>query len=451
MSMGPAYLRLDDADAILDLMAELDAAIEKAAQFLVHAEIVSPSKGWPLYVGSQDVAHWGGTLDALRALARVNFLVRNDFITDALTSLIRAQKTDGGWGSWEIPSSNVETTCWVLLTLHQCNKSHTKAFHNGIGYLRAAKDALEPCWGAFIGADVRMYPTLLSAWAMSLADQQLSHDALSWALAKQNVDRGLGYRPGSPSIPSLTALFLVVAEAAQYLLPSQVYESQFGFLLASGTTERSWLGDLEDWICAKDPRTKKSIPTHTKHFSHAWICRALCRPGSPRFAREALQVGFSLLKNQKPDGSWLFSESDPKQYIWCTANGLVALADFRDWLADPVGRVALIRVLLSAGKIVDLQPVNKELVRLESAITPLQRVADSTITLPSALEATNRSLKQTRLLVLGSIALNICLFGFLFYKQGGPRGSLPSSKSVGNSCSPKSRRLAKGGRQYEVG
>src|SRR5947207_10077889 len=123
--------------------------------------------GWSHYAGNPRVTEWGGTLDAIRALLYAGESVHHPKIAKSLEWLRTAQQDDGGWRSWEMKQSSVEVTSWVLITLKLAGIAPTDlSISRGHSFLSSSQQE-NGSWGAYRGAESRVYPTLLSIWALT--------------------------------------------------------------------------------------------------------------------------------------------------------------------------------------------------------------------------------------------------------------------------------------------
>jgi hypothetical protein len=136
-------------------------------------------------------------------------------------------------------------------------------------------------------------------------------------------------------------------------------------------------------------------------------------------------VGLSQFE-QKPDGSWLFSDTDPEQYTWCHANCIIALSEFRGWLAGPAGRVALIRVLLASVKVSDIAQLAPILInfqqltqRLDVIETSVSQQSAATVAQLEAEASRQRSaLQRVFVVTLAACATSLSIVLYLLGEKG---------------------------------
>lgn len=307
--------------------------------------------GWGHFAGLERVTEWGGTLEGIRALVRVGENKNDHRIAKAISWLKSVQQQDGGWKSWEIRESCVEPTAWALITLRLCDESlDSKCFKKGIGFLIKATNVTEEhCyWGAYEGADPRVYPTLLAIWALSGIRDDLSAKGAKWLKASRNSDGGWGFRPNDEiSNIAMTAMAVYVLLTTKQLFMGEMLEKTLGWIRSHLRNDGTWPAAIEDWISCLDPDTKDKIPAQTKHFSTAWALMALIKANVPISDPKLSNSLAVLAKMQEENGSWIFSRDDPKEYSWCVANAMWALADACDAFYSPVGFTSYVENIVS--------------------------------------------------------------------------------------------------------
>lgn len=306
--------------------------------------------GWSLYQGENLICEWGGTLEGIRALVRAGEGKHDLRIAEAVKWLRSVQQENGGWGSHEIPEACVEATAWVIITLRLCGED-SECIQKGVEFLvEAAEETNDNCrWGAYKGAEARIYPTLMAVWALNGVQEELSVKGANWLEASVNSDGGWGFLPkdGASNI-AMTAMVLYVLLSCKHPCEAKTLKKAIEWIKSHRETDGSWGNVAEgDWICCIDPESGKTILTQTKHFSTAWAIMALIKAEKTVSDVELLESLNFLAEAQEEDGSWVFSHEDPKKYTWCTANGLWAMADARDAFYSPYGFTAYIKESVS--------------------------------------------------------------------------------------------------------
>ena len=238
----------------------------------------------------------------------------------------------------------MEATAWVLITLKLCNEDpNSECISKGTDFLLKVAHKTEEycCWGAFKEAEPRIYPTLLAAWALSDIRNDFSVKGAEWLKNAVNSDGGWGFHPNDgASNTAMTAMTLYVLLTTKCLFGGEMLKAGVKWIKSHWKNDGTWGNNIEDWISYIDPETNDSIPTQTKHFSTAWaiilLIKADALTSDPQLVEDSLSVPAS---SQEQDGSWIFSQDDPKKHTWCIANAVLALEDARTAFYSPSGFV----------------------------------------------------------------------------------------------------------------
>jgi len=316
---------------------QLNKSISKASEWLYSTWLDNTTgTGWAHYEGLKNVTVWGGTLDGIRGLIRICDEISIPHITKSINWLKSVQQPDGGWTSWEVQQSCVDSTSWVIITLKLCNENvHRDDILEGIEFIvNAMNETKEYCnWGSFKGTEPRVYSTLLAIWALDGIEERICKKGAKWLQSVNNLDGGWGYLPidGDSNI-IITAMTLYVLLVTNNIVKNETKRNAIEWIKSNRIKNGLWENLTEDRISYINSQTKEQFPARTKHISTVWAILALLKakiPVSDSQISESLSV---LIDTQLPNGSWVFSNDDLKKYTWCTSNILWALVEARDTL-----------------------------------------------------------------------------------------------------------------------
>jgi len=314
-----------------------DEHIARAVGWFYETWLDNPTgSGWSHYAGNPRVTQWGGTLDGVRALLYAGESRFNPKIAKSIEWLKSGQLEDGSWLSWEIRQSCVEVTGWMLITLRQAGEGPASgSVGNGAQFLVDAQHS-DGSWGAYKGAPSRVYPTLISVWALSRIDDAAAARGARWLEAGINSDGGWGFKHKDElSNIAMTAMVPYSLLTAGHIDPT-LKQKAIDWIRAHREPNGLWEPVFEDWINYEDPETGEQFPTRTNHFSSGWVIMALIKAGESVLEPVLLDAVTTLASLQERDGSWAFVPYDPNRHTWCVANALWALADARNAMFSPM-------------------------------------------------------------------------------------------------------------------
>ncbi len=260
----------------------------------------------------------------------------------AVSWLVSAQNSDGGWGSTPGSGSTAATSCWAMLGLEAAGRNPldvSRGGHTPVDFLREQVSKLSSS-GDFArtilalegaGVDPRSFggrdlvaalvkrrgadgsfegwPTSTAFAVMALRQAGVSglQRSLDWLVSVENPDGGWGDVPGAPSSADVTGAVMQAmpsTNAAQRGLAylRKVQRPSGGFALGGSGAVNSQ--------------------------STAWAVQGMlavgANPNSPaRGGKSALDY---LSRRQAGDGHYTYSDSSDQTPVWVTGQVLVAVA-----------------------------------------------------------------------------------------------------------------------------
>ncbi len=262
-------------------------------------------------------------------------------VSRAANWLIRAQNTDGGWGSSPGDASAKDVTAWAMLGLEAAGRNPldvSRGGHNPVGYLHSHVDELSSPGDyartilALEGAGVDPHDFGGHDLVSALADRRRNNgsyegwpgstafavialragggagidQSISWLAKVQNGDGGWGDVPGSPSTADGTG-------AAMQAMPgSDVARHGLGYLRNAQRPSGGFpLGDAGA----------------VNAQSTAWAVQGMlvvgADPASAPGGKSALEY---LAARQDADGHYRYSASSDQTPVWVTGQVLTAVA-----------------------------------------------------------------------------------------------------------------------------
>ena len=300
--------------------------------------------GWPLYLGQGEVSEWGGTLDAIMALHRCGVPATNSQIHRSVAWLMGQQQADGGWGSWEISNSCVEATAWVLLALQLLDRDELEGYREGVSFLERTAERGDglACWGAYAGAQPRVYTTSMAIWALATTGSESVLQGCQWLLSARNSDGGWGFLQNDERSNGVTTALSMIALSSAGRLTLSVSETAIDWLWLARSEDGLWSNAVEDWISwVQDDG--RGWPTVTNHGVTPFAIKALLAAGVDLLDERLQQSVKALARSQQADGSWIFDEENAKRYVWSVGDAVWALSAVQEAAREPALVAELLR------------------------------------------------------------------------------------------------------------
>lgn len=325
------------ARSAMPISSDLDACLGRTREWLSDAfQRTADAAGWGHSAAEQEPSEWGGTLDGIRGLLALGEPPMAPVIADSVRWLKTRQREDGGFGARELNYSAAEATAWVVITLARLG---LRTDNDSV--VAAAVDYLQHCVDASGGAattpgDVdqpRALPTALTLWALALqpGTEHISSKIVNRLRMMQDSESGgWGVRFGATPNAATTAQVLHALRQARVSEGLDWVIAGVQYLLARQEDDGSWRNSHDEWFTHARPR----IPVRCAHFGTGWALLALTGFDSATAQAAAAHGAAYLIDHQRPSGAWLLEDFDPTEYVWCTTQVAVALADWRQRAAQ---------------------------------------------------------------------------------------------------------------------
>lgn len=297
--------------------------------------------GWPHSQLYDRVTAWGGTIEAIRGLVELGESAHNPKISRAISWLKEIQREDGGWEIWETNQSTVESTAWGLITLRKTNHPiDDECIQDAVNFLveAAQEQATGYAWGAAKDHNCRIYPTIVTIWALHGIRQEYSEGGAKWLKTVLNQDGGWGFRPeDDTSNVAMTTIGLYTLRLVnEFQIDSKQTEDAKKYILEAQRDDGSWENKSESWNVRGDGQVTM------EHGTHPWAILALLETDISINHHQLLSGIQKLSEQQIPDGAFLYDQSDSEQNIWYTTNCIIALERYSKRLSSPEGVHALV-------------------------------------------------------------------------------------------------------------
>lgn len=318
--------------------SEINTGLGLAAEW-IERHRVPGRHAWPVSADGHEASLWGGTAEAVRAVAALRD--RGPHVAAALDEVdLHAaarwiegrQNRDGSFNSGEFGFAGAEPTAWALIALHQTPaKRNGRAIASGLEYLESCVDihggAVFSTPGG--GEMPRTLPSALTLWAFALwrHRKDLREKIIAYLLQCQdNGSHGWGVTSSARPNPATTAQVLVAFHAAE--VPLEQYELAVGYLVGQQRDNGRWPNSVDEWHTPHD-RNSVQLTHKCANSGTAWCLLALAPLGDHRSRSACHRAVRHLLKDQSTTesrGSWALWDDGAQRHVWLTCQIVVALA-----------------------------------------------------------------------------------------------------------------------------
>lgn len=367
---------------------ELTESLALAAAWLKRHQLPGRPT-WPVSAGSEEASLWGGTVDAVCAIAALRKCGRriatafDDVDLGATKLWIKSQQLkDGSFNAGEFAYAGVEPTAWALIALHTIAPgSKDREVKSGLAYLESCIDPRDGSVASTPRGELpRAMPSALTLWAFALWRHRddLRDEIVSYLQQCQDdASHGWGVTSSARPNPATTAQVLIAFQAAG--VPAEEFELAVEYLVELQRDSGRWPNSLDEWHTPPS-RTTLQLTNKCANSGTAWGLLALAQLDDHRSRTACLRAVHFLLRDQTTSGpgsvrgSWALSDDGAHRHVWLTGQIVVAIAAWRcalppqglrregvrltNWLLTVVdlvvGRAPLISMLGVLGAVVAL-------------------------------------------------------------------------------------------------
>jgi hypothetical protein len=324
--------------------SELNERLSLAAAWLLRHRITG-RQIWPVSAGGDEASLWGGTVDAVCAVAALRrcgrqiAAVLDDVDLGATKRWITTQQNkDGSFSSGEFAFAGAEPTAWALIALYEIAPgTRSREIDRGLAYLETCVDTGDGSVASTPSGELpRTMPSALTLWAFALWRHRddLQDKIVSYLLRCQdNASHGWGVTSAARPNPATTAQVLVAFQAAR--VPAEAFQLAVEYVVDQQRDSGRWPNSLDEWHTAYD-RTALQVTNKCANSGTAWCLLALARLEDHRSRTACLRaVDFLLNTDQTVSGpnlvrgSWALWDDGAHRHVWLTGQVVVAIAAWR--------------------------------------------------------------------------------------------------------------------------
>lgn len=263
-------------------------------------------------------------------------------LDNLVTTLLKYQNPDGGWGLYPGETSNVLDTAYAVIALERVNpilgvlqaESVRDAINRGVSYLLSAEN--EGGWGYVPGTPTSCYPTLVAIWALGESgynyNSKVVRDAIKYventttceiseyeALALKLIAyHSTGYSVSNETIESVKEILLndenLKMKERAMLTYALVLHTPIDFdtarILIKLESYSKSTNDLVYWMNTPDLFSSTELIATTSYALMAFSTPFELPPAEE--VKNPYEMPCQKLKNvQNPDGGWGLGPNDP--------------------------------------------------------------------------------------------------------------------------------------------
>jgi len=325
---------------------ELNESLTLAAAWLKRHQVAGQPK-WPVSASSEEASMWGGTVDAVCAIAALRRCGRriasviDDVDLGATKLWIKTQQfKDGSFNAGEFAYAGVEPTAWALIALHTiAPDSKDREVERGLAYLESCIDLRDGSVASTPGGELpRAMPSALALWAFALwrHREDLRDEIVSYLLQCQdNASRGWGVTSSARPNPATTAQVIVAFQAA--CVPPEEFELAVAYVVEQQRDSGRWPNSLDEWHTPHS-RTTLQLTNKCANSGTAWCLLALAQLEDHRSRTACLRAVQFLIADQTATGpslvrgSWALWDDGAHRHVWLTGQIIIAIAAWRSAL-----------------------------------------------------------------------------------------------------------------------
>ncbi|MEU6861214.1 prenyltransferase/squalene oxidase repeat-containing protein [Glycomyces sp. NPDC046736] len=325
---------------------EVNESLALAAAWLKRHQLPGPPT-WPVSAGGDEPSLWGGTVDAVCAIAALRRCDRDlaePFDELDLGAVRRwaagQQLKDGSFNAGEFGYAGAEPTAWALIALHAISpNSIERDVKNGLAYLESCIDTRDGSVASTPGGELpRTMPSALTLWAFALwrhRDDLRSQIVSYLQRCQDNASAGWGVTSSARPNPATTAQVLVAFQAAR--VPVEEFALAVAYLVEQQRENGRWPNSLDEWHTQRSRNTLQ-LTNKVVNNGTAWSLLALAQLRDHRSRTACLRAVNYLIGDQwttGPDlvrGSWALSYDGAHRHVWLTGQIVVAIAAWRSAL-----------------------------------------------------------------------------------------------------------------------
>jgi hypothetical protein len=317
---------------------KLSSALEKSREFIeASCNHVGDLWGWDHNLDVKERLGTIGTSLALIALSRFPGRSR-DLIEKAVTTLIKIQHPNGGWGTRSIQDSGVpvvHSTAYAILALNCMKRAEDRVVLNkAVSWLKKAQ-AREGGWGVDEKSKSQLItPTTLALQALHTTGSSSSSElAIKWLIAAQYPDGGWGCysfkdRPKDTSTASHTGRVLHILLDAGISRNEKIIVQGVNWLLDHQLGNNTWESTAESEYISDN-----SARLEFKHSGHQWALMGLMKAGET-VNLKVLEGLALILEEQDAAGWWRHPLAPGHIPTWATFDNILTLDAFRNNIID---------------------------------------------------------------------------------------------------------------------
>ncbi|WP_026928533.1 prenyltransferase/squalene oxidase repeat-containing protein [Glycomyces tenuis] len=325
--------------------SEINTGLEQAAEW-IERHRVDGRHAWPISAGGHQASLWGGTVEAVRAVAALRDCgprvasALDDVDLHAAAQWIKSrQNRDGSFNSDEFGFAGAEPTAWALIALHEtAAKRDSRAVTAALHYLESCVDRHKGSVSSTPDDDElpRTLPSALTLWAFALwrHRKDLRDKIITYLMQCQdNESHGWGVTGVASPNAATTAQVLVAFHAAGVAFDQ--FRPAVRYLIGKQHDEGWWPNSIDEWHTPHD-RASVQLTHKCVNSGTAWCLLALA-PLEDRDSRSAcLRAVRHLLGKQShaagTGGSWALWDDNARRHVWLTCQIVVALVAWHDGL-----------------------------------------------------------------------------------------------------------------------